>query len=289
MENGIVRVETVPELGGKLVSLAYLPSGKEWLLDSGNRPLRTPEYGSVFTDGDMSGWDECFPTIDECVVDGVRLPDHGGVWPLPWESRVEDDALVQSVDGREMPYRLTRRLSLSGEGTVRLEYSAENIGSRELPFLWTAHPQFQANEPTAILLPDEMRELVCVFGGLKREAGRAYALSEEAIDPQTNGDGMKFYYPDAVPVGWSGLYGRESRNFLILSVNPEEVPYFGVWIDRGMFNDRAAIALEPGIGYYDSLERAVSNGTAAVLKPGESRKWRLEMKLGEGDWRDGVK
>lgn len=79
------RIEIVPELGAKIVSIVYKPTGKEWLLDSGNRLLQQPEYGSTFVDWDMSGWDECFPTIESCMIGidrKIQLPDHGELWSL---------------------------------------------------------------------------------------------------------------------------------------------------------------------------------------------------------------
>lgn len=111
IENGNVRAELVPELGGKLVSLRDCRSGKEWLLDAGDRELRRPDYGSPFTEWDMSGWDECFPTIDACRVAGIDLPDHGELWPLPWSCRLETESIVTAANAVRMPLRLTRSRS----------------------------------------------------------------------------------------------------------------------------------------------------------------------------------
>jgi hypothetical protein len=67
-----------------------------------------------------------------------------------------------------------------------------------------------------------------------------------------------------------------------MEVESQRVPYFGVWIDEGMVNDRNIIALEPSIGYYDALDRAMANGTAAVVPPGGSNEWSLSLRLGTG-------
>lgn len=288
-ENESVRVKIVPELGAKLVSLLYKPSGKEWLLDSGSRPLIRPVYGSAFTSWDMSGWDECFPTIDACTLGtggGASLPDHGEVWALPWDCEITGERAVCSVKGIAFPYRLTRTLCLTENGRVRLEYEAVNLGDEPMPFLWAAHPQFRVDGPTRILIPGDMSPLKCVYGGLSRTTEGLYPASEiDLVHPETTGDGTKFYYPGTVPQGWSGLYCENSGNYLLLRVPAETVPHWGVWIDKGMFNDRTAIALEPGIGYYDSLARAEANGTAVVLDPGRPYRWHVEIVLGQGDWK----
>lgn len=291
-ENATLRTVVIPELGGKIVSLLYKPTGKEWMMGSGNRPLKQPVYGSTFTKWDMSGWDECFPTINPCMTGekgDIPLPDHGEIWALPWESLTTETKVICSVQGKRLAYRFSRELQLDGDKTVRLAYTVENTGDAPLPFLWTAHPQFKIDEPTDIVLPDAMRNLLCVFGGRKYETGSSYCAPKPwTVGKETDGDGRKFYYPHPVSEAWSGLYGRTSRNYLLLRTEVSQVPYWGVWIDQGMCNDRTTIALEPGIGYYDSLERAVTNGTAVTLAPGESAFWHLEIILGNGDWRIGL-
>jgi galactose mutarotase-like enzyme len=283
-ENAALRAEVIPELGGKIVSLIYKPTGKEWMIGSGRRPLKQPVYGTSFTEWDMSGWDECFPTIDPCMTGekgDILLPDHGELWSQPWESLAKEGKVLCSVQGRRLSYRFSRELELKDNATLRLNYEVKNIGDAPLPCLWTAHPQFTIDEPTDIVLPKAMRDLICVFGGRKYETGASFRAPENwTISTDVVGDGRKFYYPKPVSEAWSGLYGRNSGNYLVLKTNRAKVPYWGVWIDEGMCNDRTTVALEPGIGYYDSLERAVRNGTAMLLTPGETSCWHLEIELG---------
>ncbi|GIO29596.1 MULTISPECIES: hypothetical protein [Paenibacillus] len=292
-ESEIVRIELVPALGGKWVSLIHKPSGKEWLLDSGDRPLKQPVYGSAFTDWDMSGWDECFPTINPCVAeldnDRIQLPDHGELWSLPWSIKCMDNAIECSVVSPNMPYRLKRRISFSAPDCVNLEYSVQNLSAFMLHFLWVPHPQFAVSEPTRILLPPEVDKMLCVFGFDKFKAGESYAAQRMSlVSPEKTGAGSKFYYPGYSTAGWSGLHGQVSDCYLILSVSPDEVPFLGVWIDEGMFNDRVTCALEPGIGYYDSLETAVRNGTAQYVPPNDSFAWQMKLWLGRGNWEDSL-
>lgn len=292
IESSSIRIEIVPELGGKLVSILYKPTGKEWLMDSGNRSLQPPKYGTTFTDWDMSGWDECFPTINAClsVIEGeIHLPDHGELWSIPWEYVIEENAVVCSVQSPQLPYRFTRRISFPSVDRIQLDYCAYNTGDHPLPFLWVPHPQFTVTEATRILLPESMEEMLCVYNGHSLKTGESYAWDDVSlITPEITGDARKFYYDGQVPAGWSGLYGEESGTFLILSVPQDKVPYLGIWMDEGMFNDRVTCALEPSIGYYDSLEMAIGNGTAQVIPAESSFEWQLEIALGEGDWRHGI-
>ncbi|SDO22259.1 hypothetical protein SAMN04487897_11027 [Paenibacillus sp. yr247] len=292
LESARIRLDMVPELGGKLVSIVYKPTGKEWMLDSGSRVLRQPVYGSTFTDWDMSGWDECFPTINACQARGKEnmvLPDHGELWALPWEYEIEKNAVVCSVRSPMLPYRFKRRISFPSPDRVRLDYCVENDSEEEMPFLWVPHPQFSITEPTRILLPPAIEEMLCVYEGHTLHAGESYAWNTVSqLSAFVTGDARKFYFRGRVPDGWSGLYGEESGNFLFLSVPSDKVPYIGVWMDEGMFNDRVTCALEPSIGYYDSLETAIGNGTAQVIPANRSFEWYLEISIGAGNWREAV-
>lgn len=144
-----------------------------------------------------------------------------------------------------------------------------------------AHPQFAIVEQTRVLLPETIDRLLCVYGGQSLETMGTYDVpSLSLINPVVTGDGKKFYYPGKVAIGRSGLHEQASGNYLMLTVPQHKVPYLGVWIDEGMYNDRVTCALEPGIGYFDSLSAAIANGTAQIVDPHGSFEWSLTVALG---------
>ncbi|WP_342565601.1 hypothetical protein NST84_10975 [Paenibacillus sp. FSL R7-0345] len=286
LESRQIRLETVPEIGGKLVSILYKPTGKEWMLDSGFRTLRKPEYGSSFGDWDMSGWDECFPSINSCQWDAGEkgaVPDHGEIWALSWDCRINADSIISSVRSPRFPYVFTRTISCLSADIIRFDYHVDNLSNGTMPFLWVPHPQFAVIEPTRVVIPETMKELLCVYGGHGLRTGELYHWDQlSLVAPAVTGDGRKLYYPGNIPQGCSGLYGEYSGDFLCLTVPPDKVPYLGIWVDKGMFNDRVTCALEPGIGYYDSLDVAVRNRTARLIPPRASFSWYMELTLGNG-------
>ncbi|MDG0812364.1 aldose epimerase family protein [Cohnella rhizosphaerae] len=289
METSEARIELVPGLGAKIVSLVYKPTGKEWLVQADLKELGQPAYGSSFVDADMSGWDECFPTISPAAAAGEggrSLPDHGEVWALSWDASVSEKHVDCAVRGVAMPYGLSRRLAFSAADTVRMDYRAENLGDAPLPFLWVPHPQFAVSEPTRIVLPPSMPEMLCVYGGSSRQEGATYAWTAEAdVDEKPTGDGRKFYAPGRAADGWCGLSCGRSGNWLRMVFDPQRIPYVGVWIDEGLFNVQNAVALEPSIGFYDCLDRARANGTAQTIAPGQACEWSLSVRLGAGGMR----
>lgn len=145
--------------GGRIVSLQG-PDGREWLSRTSRSSIPA---GAAFGDAEMAGWDECAPTIAPCAVDGVELPDHGDLWNARWRL----DGATASVEGRALPYEFRRTASVAAEGALRFEYEARSLAG-ELPFLWAAHPQFQASAGTTVRLPDEAHVVEEHFPGPRR-------------------------------------------------------------------------------------------------------------------------
>jgi len=284
-----VRVEIVPDLGGKIVSMYDKTTGKEWLVDSGSRPLARVPYGSSFVEADMSGWDECFPTVDACRYPGaedILLPDHGELWSVPWTWTREAGKIRMIAKGTVWPYTFSRSLVWMDEASLRLEYRVENRAEEPLKFVWVAHPQFAVDEPSEIAVPSSMERWLCVYGTGAFEKGREYAWHDTGGNELTNGisgHARKFYYRGPVPQGWVRLTGKTSGARLACSFPKEEVPYLGIWIDEGLFNDRPVCALEPAIGYYDRPDFSDQGGTAGVVPPRGAVSWHLDLVFGTAE------
>src|SRR3954467_8091840 len=91
LQNNLIRLELLPDVGGKVTSLVYLPSNHEFIFQppEPQKGYRVPGYGSLFKDFDNSGFDECVPTVAACLYPeepfrNEQLPDHGEVWSVPW-------------------------------------------------------------------------------------------------------------------------------------------------------------------------------------------------------------
>src|ERR1044071_416378 len=74
LNNGSLRLTVVPELGGKISSLIRNESGHEYLLQPIDpaRAYRARCYGDRFEDHEPCGFDECVPTVAQCVYPEVH-------------------------------------------------------------------------------------------------------------------------------------------------------------------------------------------------------------------------
>ena len=301
LETIALRFVTVPAMGAKIVSLFDKRANREWLLPPIHRRFEPAAYRSVFTDQDMSGWDEMFPTIDECVypVDGAYqgklLPDHGEVWAIPWEiNNVTNDSFSLSTSGRALPYRLTRTTQILEDARLRLTFDVVNTGSEPLVALWAAHPQFVVDGDTRIRLPHTVTQVVNVhpttdwgavgniydWPNARAQDGRHHNLDHIGAADRHNC--RKFYLLPDQPVNWAALQQGGDGAWLRLSWNAAEVPYLGIWVDEGTYNAAPTTALEPSTGYYDKLDFAWQNGRAMVLPSGEPVSWQLDLEVGNG-------
>lgn len=291
LESESLRVIIVPDLGAKIVSLYDKQHGREWLVQP-IRPVRQTVYGAVFVDQDMSGWDEMMPTIIACEWEGAHLPDHGEVWSIPWKLESIEGGLTLSVDGRSFPYHFARSTTLAAPDTLELHYSLTNTGQKELPFMWTAHPQFAANADTRIVFPPEVTQVVNVIADdpVLGQAGAVCSWPEtnsitgqvwklDRVRTVENHSCRKVYTLPQQPVSWAALMDEHLGCQLRLEWSRDLVPYLGLWIDEGMYNTAPVAALEPSNGYYDSLERAVQNEMIPWLKPRQQVTWVVQVQL----------
>lgn len=300
LENDALRTVIVPNMGAKIVSLFDKRSGQEWLVGAGERPFAPVPYTADFVAQDMSGWDEMFPTITACDYpvpgkkQGVPLPDHGEVWPLPWtQAPSKIGTLKFCVTGKALPYKLTRTLSYSANDTLHMAYDLENLGQEAMPYIWAAHPQFVCGESAQIILPPEVKEVcnvlppewgwgelearyawpkTAVIAGKQRQSNITEAASLKQI--------RKFFTLPDQPVSWAGVIRHQTNDWLRFEWDANLVPYLGIWVDEGVFNASSVMAFEPMTGFYDSLELAWEKKMVKTIAAGETHTWSLAVRFG---------
>ncbi len=288
-----VDVVVVPALGMLLTTLRRL-RGREWLWRNEQIPLRLPKSGASYTEtADSGGWDECFPTVAE----SMGLPDHGELWSGDWTSSVYQHAggttLAASVTGRARPFEFHRELTLDPvEPVLRVRYRLRHTGNETFPWIWSAHPLFNVQPGSTLILPSVSQvKLDTVHGRSDLARGDtvswAGAIGGEQtrfVFPQEGGWALKAF-ADIGPSGRMTLTDPRQGERLELVVRPGDVPQVGLWINcRGWAPPGKTryynLGLEPCIGAPDRLEDAIHEwGAAQFLQPGEERSWGLEVWL----------
>lgn len=299
LENETLRTVVVPQMGGKIVSLLDKRTQTEWLAAPEGRPFEPVPYGAPFIEQDMSGWDEMFPTIDACAYpapgeyEGAWLPDHGEVWAMPWSVESDGDQIVLSVEGKALPYRLTRTLDYAAQDTLRLIYHLLNTGSERMPYIWAAHPQFDCGSSAEIILPGHVSR-VCNTTAEEWGWGAPETQYDwpEAVDasgqparldkvgPASLRKARKVYALPDTRLSWMGLLRKPFEDWLRMSWPAESVPYFGLWVDEGALSHASVVTPEPTTGFYDSLVTAWQKNEVISIEPGDTHSWVLTVQAG---------
>lgn len=176
LDNGVLRAEVLPGVGGTVTSLRHLASGASVLGSVPWDVTEMPEPSGAAADEAAwltrfnGGWPLMFPNAgDACSVNGTRHGFHGEASVSPW-----------AVTGRaagvlwlrrrflSVPVTMTRRIALRGD-TLEISESAE--ADRPCAVIWGQHVTFGSD---------------LLDGPVEIKAGAARVRACEAFDPPAN-------------------------------------------------------------------------------------------------------
>ena len=304
LKNEHLRIEVLPELGGKLSSIA-LPSGGE-LLQAPLKPYSARTATEPFDQSDASGWDECLPSIGPCTVPygshhSAKIEDHGDLWRLAWTVDEATDTLLRmSVLATSLPLAFERTLRLDGP-TLHLDYFLTNTGTVEVPWGWSVHPLFAIEPFDLVHLPPSVRQITAQASSNGRlgQPGAAHtwphtvnALDNQPLDLSLCGSkddsvADKLVLP-APAEGWAAIERKTLRTRLTLHFDPKQMPTLGLWLCYGGWPENQTdpkaekgytVGLEPCNLPVDSLADLLAQGAGARLAPGATAHWSLRLQV----------
>jgi len=284
--------------GGRMVSLRHKSANREFLVQQQLDKYLKAEFAKLLIPAQAAGYDDMFPTILECFYPdfpwkGVSMPDHGEVWALDWDVAQESQALVFSVYGVRLPYRLVRRASFSAENRLRLEYTLENFAPFEMWYLWSAHPMLQVEAGCQFVLPPECRRaktstsLSGRIGGYGDEFDWPMWTDSKSIrhdlsllrGPDAH-DLEKYFFTERMLHGWCCLRYPSNQLTLTISFSPKEIPYLAIVVGENIPGDpRTYALLEPCSAPFDRLDLSTSYTKDSRVLPKEKRTWSIEFSV----------
>ena len=287
LENDRLKIELLPEMGGKILSFF----SKEGNFELAAQPARRHPEGAAarkFSDWAF-GMDDTFPSIDAETVEwkGRRLeyPDHGEIWKNGFALTDQTDQSASLFWKSESFGYSYQKESLLKEEHLTIRYRIVNESENELPCLWTWHGLLRYEQDVEFSLPEEIERFRNVLSdGPLGEAGILYPRKNPVYDfermPKTNGPCMvKYYGEEPVREGICEAFYPAQGMLLRLSYDAGVLPYLGVWITAGGFQGDYNWAIEPTSGFYDSVSTAEKNKKLKVLGPGEVMEFELTLSL----------
>lgn len=295
LTNGDIRATVLPRLGAKIISVVDLGSARELVWRDPNRSVGELDADALYGDGDASGIDDCFPTVDACEVDGISLQDHGCVWSRSWSWRQREDVVDFDIEGTfgrgGSEFMLRRTMSMHGH-RLRLDYRLTNTGDACIEYQWTGHPLFRADPDMRILLPvdSQMRTAFATGGRIDLDPAwwrwpKLPARGGEKIDARevtswTVGANEKYWAVNGAD--FCRLRYPESNEELVIAYDRRVLPSIAVCVNYGGWppkNPGYWIAVEPSTSPHDSLATTIACSRERRLQSGKSHSWWWSLGL----------
>lgn len=294
LENDNLKVVILPSIGGKIASIYNKGKAFELLFQNKAEEYKKPRIYDDFGLYDASGFDDAFPTIDECRVNyggkEVIYPNHGEIWSSDFKYSTDGEKVTLSGTSSILPYGYEKTIYLKDSCLV-IEYRIANYGEYEMPCIWAMHCLINCEEDMQLVLPQDTIEVINVLkSDYLGEAGQVHSYpvtrdikgSDYHLDrilSRSSGKMEKYYVRGKIAHGCCGVvYPSQDVSFNIY-FDKNKLPYLGFWITEGGFRGDYNCALEPTNGYYDNIDTAKRQNSLFLLKAGEKLAFDIRLEL----------
>lgn len=300
IKNKKISLTTIPELGGKIISIINRETGFDFIWRNKTIKLQKFSYDSNFAFSDSSGINECFPTIFPCKYicfpwENIMIPDHGEIWPLSFKTVVKENKIIQDVHGVRFPYIFTRVIGINNN-TIKLSYKVENLSQFKFNFIWAIHPIFKLLEDTEIVVKRSPnvtinycynKELILgnkeyIWPILGTEDGKDIDFSKIGRSKRY---AVKFVLSN-LSVGFVGLRYNNQNEKIDVIFDKDKIKYCGLWINSRGWPEESLykyrhIAIEPCNGVTDNLEECIiRRNDFWTIKGGDQKNWSIMFRPG---------
>ncbi|MFH2030948.1 MAG: hypothetical protein ABIJ40_10085 [Bacteroidota bacterium] len=304
IENETIRTVFLPEIGGKMKELINLKTGTQFLLENQreDKIYKPAPYGSDFSKYDVSGFDECFPTVSPCEEDlkgdeKYCFPDHGELWSRVWKFSQGHDFITLSIEGMKTKYLFEKKIKLI-EDSIEIIYTVRNLSSLTFPYIWSAHPLLKISKGDKLLLPCHTDAVSLhwasdpVIGKHGDLLNLSFLMMEQneldfSVVPDKSINIAIKCFTGRLTKGYAGLYKKEKDETILFSFDADEIPYLGIWLCYGGWpigseKKHYTVGLEPTNGSSDSLAEAVKKDNYSELCSFGEHNWTLKITLVQG-------
>lgn len=284
-ENGQIKTEIAPGLGGKIVSIYNKQLQKEFLWSNENLPLAVHQPGDDFDSNFWGGIDELIPNDIPEIIDSVQYPDHGELWITPLQYDLEDDKI--SIYGHfklsGLYYQKDVYLDTKSP-IIYLQYKIKNKTNLKRNFLWKLHAALAIEEGDKLITSAQKAKVA------DPDYSRFADLDEfnwpiiENIDASIvslKSKSVDFFYLYNIEQGeMKFLNGNENHLFSYI-YEKKVFPFQWYFASYGGFFNHYTVILEPSTNMPLSVNEAKLMGKCAVLEPNQEINTVVQIYAGE--------
>ncbi len=285
IESEYLRVEVVPDLGGKFTSVFNKDLEREFLWHNTLLPLEKQEAGADYDENFWGGIDELLPNDISEEVDGISYPDHGELWTTALDFRVHGKEIVLSGILPLSGLLYEKTVSLSDAGPeIHLRYRICNTTNDTRHFLWKHHAALHVNEGDRLQTPASLARVVYPVSSRFPDTG-------EILWPNIGGADASIIPPQDGTMDFFYLYGHSIGSMSMLSQNESArfgyeydqtvFPYQWYFASFGQFRGHYTAILEPASAMPVCVNEAAALGQCSVLEAGEELNTAVTIYAGE--------
>ena len=281
VETACLTLLILPQDGAKLVSLKRKADGKELLVTKPGDTYNVLAYDGSYVDSECSGFDDMFPTVDPETVNGIFYPDHGECCRLPYKVTIAEDQLILKAESKLFSVTYEKRVYVDGDDTICLDYRINNRTKSPLPFLWAGHMMLAGEDGMRVLTPfTESTPIEMMFVDPITVGSDALPYDRLMKHEPGSGVAYKFYYLSPMPTGEFGVSYPDGWT-LLFTVDPKKLPYLGLWLNNGTFQNGYSITPEPCTVPFDSTGRGAERGLRSEIPANAMFSFNIKIQLKE--------
>ena len=284
MESDWLQADVAPTVGGRIINIADKGSGYQFLWHNERLKLERLPAGSEYDPNFYGGVDELLPNDIPETIGGVDSPDHGELWTLALNHRLEGDALVLHGTLPLTGLQYERKMTLRPDSPhIDFDYRIENPTGERREFLWKLHAALKIGAGDVIQSSARTARVV------DREWSRWD--SEEPFEwPEINGNRadqippyngtMDFFYLYDLEEGRMAWVQGDGPLTFAYTWDKKVFPYAWLFASFGGFDEHYVAILEPCTTMPLSVNEAARLSQCSILEPGQSIETRVTIYAG---------
>jgi galactose mutarotase-like enzyme len=294
IENEYISIIVLPKIGSKIASIFSKKKEFEFLFQNKADKYQKAEFGADFAAYDCSGFDDCFPNIDQSKLlinsQAYLYPDHGEIWSAEFDYQIKEGKIILDYHSPYFKYDYHKTIELE-KNRIRLNYRIKNNLKTAFPAIWTLHCLLNYEKNLKLNFPPDLKKVINVqqsdylgdkgtehsFPITKDKFGENYRLNRV-----NNRDGIlteKYYSSEEISNGKVSVYYPVQNTEFIIKYDPDKLPYLGFWLTEGGFKGDYNFAFEPTDGYYDSVNLALKNEKVNIIDPGAEYSFSIDLMI----------
>jgi hypothetical protein len=285
LENDWLKVSLLPEVGGKIFDLVWKATQKNFLWHNPRVEPQCYPIEAQFDNYWCGGWDDVFPTCDECDFHGEHYPSLGELRSLRWKVELaekgEGDMVVRlSAFGPISPVHVIKTLLLSEDAPIlRIQHEITNLGPLSLDFLWGTHPALAVTDQMVLRIPAKTGIVSQASDPKFGNPGQRYpwpilgtpgGKTDMSIVQGIHSGTFCGHYATDLQAGWYAVEDIEQGQGFLLQFPRETCPYLWLWLAYGGYRGHHHVIVEPWTSCPVNLPEAVARGTHRHLEAGET-------------------